>query len=325
VVRSCGDARQLWAKLMRQEVDLALFIEREDYEVLKDDPAFKAYVLPIDYYYAVVYNPDDPILADRSVREAVAHSIDRESLIKQIAFGYGVECNSPFYPGSIGFNSQVKPFEFNLKKAEALLREAGWSDSDKDGILEKGSEQLEIRVLIDSRNQVYHRMGMLLRQQLQEAGIKLVLHLYNNESQLTDDFLEQNKLSGQLRLLLAGVDPDEIGIDWYKQTTGRVDNLWAYKNPEVERYFSLGRTTQNKGKKEWIYKEIHSFIYKDQPALFLYYPFHFHVISSKFRYADELFTLSMPFYTLKDWSMREEYIKGKGGDRGWRLSDMGQR
>jgi peptide/nickel transport system substrate-binding protein len=137
IVKTYSDSRQLWSELMRQEVDLAMFIEREDYEVIKNDPAFKGYAIPEDYYYAISYNLDDPILSDLKVREAIAYGINRKFLIDKIAFGYGLECNGPFYPGSIGFNPQVKPIDFNPEKAKQLLAEAGWQDFNKDGILEK--------------------------------------------------------------------------------------------------------------------------------------------------------------------------------------------
>jgi len=307
MVKTYADSRELWTALMRQEVDLALFIEREDYEIIKNDSAFKTYAFPVDGYYSIVYNLDDPILADKRVRQAIAYGIDRKSLIEKIGFGYGLECNGPFYPGSIGFNAQVQAMEFNPDKAIALLSEAGWNDVDRDGILEKEGEKLEIRMLVDKRSDVYRRMAMLLRQQLSEIGIKLMVQLYNDENELTEEFLQQNKSQAQLKLLLAGIAPDQIEADWSSQGAERVANLWVYRNPEVERYFALGKTTQDTKKREWIYQEIHRFIYVDQPVCFLYFPFHFHVVSSKFENVDDFFNLSMPFHTMKEWFINEKF------------------
>jgi len=76
IVKTYPNSRDVWAALMRNEVDFILFIEREDYEVVKDDPTFKAYAIPADSYYAVVYDLSDPILADKRVREAIAYGID---------------------------------------------------------------------------------------------------------------------------------------------------------------------------------------------------------------------------------------------------------
>ncbi len=301
IVKTYPDSRELWVALMRQEVDLSLFLERQDYEVLKKDSAFKNYAFPIDGYYAIVYNLNDPILADKRVRQAIAYAIDRKSLIEGIGFGYGMECSGPFYPGSEGFNPQVRAIEFNPDKAIALLSEAGWEDADKDGVLEKNGQDLEIRMLVDERDEVYRRMAMLIRQEFQVIGIKLRVQLYNDDSVLTEEFLQKNKPQAQLKLLLAGILPDQQEEVWSSKVFGRDYNIWEYKNDEVKRYFVLGKTTNDKKKREWIYQEIHRFIYEDQPVCFLYFPFFFHAVSSKFENTDGLFSSSMPFHSMKKW------------------------
>lgn len=305
VVKTYSDSRELWAALMRQEVDLVLFLEREDYEIVKDDPAFQTHTFPIDAYYAVVYNLDDPVLRDEKIRQAIAYAIDRNSLIRRIAFGYGLECNGPFYPDSLGFNPEVKTLEFNPDKAFKLLSEAGWKNMNQDGILEKEGEELEIRMLVDRRNEVYRRIAMLIRQQLQEAGIKLIVQLYDDNRMLTPEFLAQNKTQAHLKLLSAGIDPDQIGDEWLGEGLEKIRYLWPYKNAETARYFALGKINQDKKKREWIYREIHRFIYQGQPVCFLYFPFWFHALSSKFEDADGLFNLNMPFYVIKDWSVKQ--------------------
>ena len=311
IVKTYSDSRQLWSALMRQEVDLVMFIEKEDYEAIRNDPAFKGYAIPLDGYFAIVYDLSDSILADVQVRKAVAYSIDRKLLIDKIAFGYGLECNGPFYPGSIGFNPEVKPIEFNPEKAKQLLAEAGWQDLNKDGILEKDGQDLEIRMLVDERNDAYQKMAMLIRQQFQEIGIRLMVQLYNDDSKLTLEFLTQNKSQAQIKLLLAGICPDQVETDWLSQEQESSCILWKYNNSEVDRYFSLGKTTKDERKRKWIYQEIHRFIYRCQPACFLYFPFWFHIVSSKFQNTEDLFNLTVPYGTIRNWFIKEGHYKNE--------------
>jgi peptide/nickel transport system substrate-binding protein len=306
IVKTYADSKELWTALMRQEVDLSLFIEKDEYELIKKDPVFKTYHFPADYYYAIVYNLDDPIVADKNVRQAIAYGIDRKSLIEKGGFGYGIECVGPFYPGSIGFNPQVEALEFNPDKATALLSAAGWKDLNKEGILEKDGQDLEIRMLVDERNEAYQRLAMLIRQELGQIGIKLTVQLYKDDSILIEEFLRQNKSQAQLTLLPSGVTPDQEEREWSSQEVSGVYSVWKYKNEEVKRYFALGKTVNDAKKKEWIYQEIHRFIYKDQPACFLYFPLCFHAISSKFEDVDELFTLSMPHHTMRKWFVKQK-------------------
>ncbi|MCX5701617.1 MAG: ABC transporter substrate-binding protein [Candidatus Omnitrophica bacterium] len=304
IVKVYPDSRDLWTGLMRGEVDYATFIEREDYEVIRDDPAFKAYAFPVDIYYALFYNLDDPLLTDKRIREAIAYGIDRKALIEKVAYGYGMECVGPFYPKSLGFNPEVLPFEYNPQKSLELLREAGWKDKDNDGILEKRGEELELRVLVDTRSEIYQRIIMAIRQQLQQIGIKVKVILYDNEDMLTEEFLKNLRVQAHLKLFMAG-RADDIEEEWYSKYK-RGGKLWVYEDEEVNKLFELGEISQDKKKRQEIYQKINQLIYEKQPAAFLYFPFVFHVVSAKLANTNEYFTLSMPTYTMKDWYMRDK-------------------
>jgi peptide/nickel transport system substrate-binding protein len=301
IVKSYSDSRELWTALMRGEVDFVLFLEREDYQIVKEDKAFKTYAIPADSYYALSYNLNDPLLADKRIREAIAYAVDRKSLIERVSGGYGLECNGPFYPECLGFNPRVKPFEYSPEKAQALLAQAGWQDKDNDGILEKDGEELEIRVLVDARNEVFKRIAMVLRQQLQEIGIKIKVLLYDDEDELTEEFLKKNNPQAHVEFLMAGLDLDDLVAHWYSPEFKRGARIWVYQNQEVDRLFELGEIVQEKEKQQGIYQKIHQLIYTDQPACFLYFPYVFHAIAKNFENTDEFFTLSMPHYTMKDW------------------------
>ncbi len=303
IVKNYLDSRALWTALMRQEVDFALFLEKEDYQVVKDDLTFKTYTIPADYYYAMAYNLDDSILADKKIREAIAYAVDRKSLIERVAGGNGLECRGPFHPECLGFNPEVKAFEYSPGKSKELLAQAGWQDKDMDGILEKNGEELEIKVLVDQRRDVFKRIAMIIRQQLQEIGIKIRVILYDNEDVLiNEEFLKQNKPQAHLKSFLSGVDPTQAEEEWNSKFA-RPAKLWSYKNEGVDRLFELGQVVRDKEKRKGIYQKIHQLIYVDQPACFIYYPFMLHALSNKFLDTDEFFTLSMPFYRLKDWCL----------------------
>ena len=299
IVKSYPDSQSLWIAFMRGEADFVGFIEREDYEILKDDPAFKAYAFYFDNYYALFYNTNDPILRDKIVREAIAYGIDRKSLIERVAGGYGLECNGPFYPGSLGFNHLVKPFEYNPQKAQVLLAQVGWQDMDNDGILEKDGEELEIKVLVDARKDILKRIIMVLRQQLQEIGIKIKVILYEDEGMLiNEDFLKQNKPQAHLKFPLA--DPDRTEEEW-RSNFVMTAKVWQCNIEEIDRLFALGKVTQDNQERKKIYQNIHKIICENQLACFLYFPFCFFAVSQKFENTEAFFTINMPIYTMKDW------------------------
>ena len=304
IVKTYPDSRGMWSAFMRGEADFVLFIEREDYEVAKDDSSFNAYVVPADYYFALDYKFEDSVLADKRVRKAIAYAIDKQNLIETTGFGYGLECNGPFYPGSLGFDPYTQVFEYTPDKARQLLAEAGWEDKNSKGILENQGRELELRVLVDSRKEAFKRIILTLRQQFQEIGIKIKVILYEDESVLVEEFLKKNKIQVHLRLLLAGIDPDQAREYWFSKKCKRVNKLWVYSNDDVDRLFRAGEVTLDKGRRGGIYRKIHQLIYEQQPVCFLYFPFVFHALSNKFENVTKFFNVSMPFYMMKDWYVK---------------------
>jgi peptide/nickel transport system substrate-binding protein len=310
IVKFYADSRELWTALMRQKIDFMLFLEKEDYDVVKNDPAFTTYAILIEGYHALVYNLDDPILKDKRVREAIAYAVDKKGLIERAAAGYGRECNGPFYPESLGFNPQVKAFDYQPQKAQELLARAGWKDKDNDGILEKDGRELEIRVLVDTRDEEFKRIAMVLRQQLQEVGIKIRAVLFDDGRTLENkEFLAQYKPQARLKSIY-GLHVEPVAENWGSKESKRVHRLWTYHNEKVDRLIELGEATREEGKRKKIYQEMHRVIYADQPACFLYFPYIFHAVASKFGNTDDFFSLNMPLYTMKDC-----YLKETGGHR----------
>jgi peptide/nickel transport system substrate-binding protein len=77
------------------------------------------------------FNLDSQYFKHLKVRQAVAHAIDRALLIKTVAYGYGTVCYSPIAPGLKAFHDPTpSPYKLDLKKAEALLDEAGFPRAD---------------------------------------------------------------------------------------------------------------------------------------------------------------------------------------------------
>jgi peptide/nickel transport system substrate-binding protein len=318
VVKTYNDARDVWTALMRGEVDYAGFIEKDDFEVARRDPSFRTFGCPVQEYYGLVYNMDDAILQDKRIRQAFAYGINSDEVIERAAGGYGSPCRGPFPPFSIGYNAQAQPFLFYPDKAMELLRSAGWQDKDNDGILEKDNEKLTLRVLVDMRNDMNRKIVMVLRQQFQAIGARIEVIEYDDDSQLTSEFFKEQRPQAHVKLMWTGTDPAEDMINWCSQSPPSDDNLWQYRNAEVESLYEQGETMADKEKRQTIYREIYAIINDEQPVLFLYIPYLFHAIRSEFRNTDDFFCVNMPVYSMKDWYVDKGAARNnrqKGGER----------
>ncbi|MBY0452091.1 MAG: peptide ABC transporter substrate-binding protein, partial [Bdellovibrionaceae bacterium] len=91
--------------------------------------------MPKSYGY-IGFNFLDPIVKDKNVRIAFTHLVNREEINKKFAEGLNNLATSPV-PVGTKQSPDRKPIEFNPAKAKELLAKSGWTDSDKDGVLDK--------------------------------------------------------------------------------------------------------------------------------------------------------------------------------------------
>lgn len=105
------------------------------------------------------------------IRKAIAYAIDRNQIADTVLNGFG----KPAYSENDGMpwnNPEVK-IETDVDYAKSILEEAGWSDSDGDGIVEKDGIRAEFKCVYPAGDSVRQAVGMAVAQQLKEIGIKM--------------------------------------------------------------------------------------------------------------------------------------------------------
>ena len=157
----------------------------------------------------------------------------------------------------------------DLDKAEQLLDEAGWKDSDGDGIRDKVVDGKKIKfdfgVLVANRQDRID-ICSLLKQNLREIGIEVTVR------PLDFAVIQQKTLDHSFEAAFGGwgtgTDPDTSVNIW---GTNEDRNFGLYSNPEVDKLFAAGRKEFDKEKRRAIYQKIHTLIYEDQPYTWLFY------------------------------------------------------
>ena len=122
------------------------------------------------------YNMDHEAMKDPAVRQAIAMCIDREGVSKTIYNGkaeasWGLFPSFLPYGGTDGLTLTVD--KYDPEGAAALLAEAGWSDSDGDGVLDKDGVKLELKAITFASRKELGQMLELLQAELGTIGIKL--------------------------------------------------------------------------------------------------------------------------------------------------------
>ena len=294
--------RQVALQVMtRGKMDVALDLAASDLLFVGRRRAFRVYSASDASYYVIALNLKNPIFRDIRVRKALDYAIDRDSIIKNQLKGHSKICTGPFSVSSWAYNPHVQPTPYNIEEARALLEQAGWRDTDSDGVLDRDGEPLEISLTVPNISDSLERIAVAIRAQLMKVGIRAKL-VYIDDSKLYS-----TPFQAALAKIAPGADPDCAYRFWH--SSGGNVNMASYANRTVDDLLELGRRTTDLEERKAIYHEIHKIIHDDYPAIFLASGCEY--IGSNYRFRDARFSSILYFLTtMKDWQI----VGGEGRD-----------
>jgi len=258
------DTRYAWAAFMRGESDVPLSAAPADLQSIADNPAFEVLQGPGPSYTALSLNcRPESILADRRVREAIYHAVDRQAIGRLLSGdATAMLINGPFPPGSAYSDKQVAAPVKGQQRARALLQAAGWQDTDGDGLRERDGATLELTLAMIRELPHRHNIAAQLRQDLEEIGIHLQMR--------TEPLQEFAALEARVDMVLMGgyhvLDPDITVSEWHSQD-GR--NWSGYAHAEVDWLIEAGRSSYDDAERIPIYRRIHRQLLVDHPKIFI--------------------------------------------------------
>lgn len=233
-------------------------------------------------YTYMGYNLRDARFQDARVRQAINYAVNKDEIIKTVFFGLAKVTTGPFMTDSWAYNRDVAPVPYDPAKARALLKEAGWSDTDGNGWLEKEWREFEFTVLVNQGNSERLRCAELIQRYLKEIGIRMKIRTLEWSSMISE-FIEKGRFEAVLMGWFLTRDPDCYDI-WHSSKTRRGEfNFIGYKNADVDRLLEEARRTFDQAKRAAAYREIHRLIYADQPYLFLYSAEMLPIVNKRFR------------------------------------------
>jgi peptide/nickel transport system substrate-binding protein len=117
----------------------------------------------------VAMNASKPPFDDQRVRQALNYAIEKTVFIKIVELGYAEPLYGPLTPATAGYwaGSESFGYHYDLDKARSLMAEAGWTDTDGDGVLDKGGAPLALDLKVGS---YAAKSAEILQEQLKALG-----------------------------------------------------------------------------------------------------------------------------------------------------------
>jgi peptide/nickel transport system substrate-binding protein len=300
IVKVYPNQESAWAGLMSGNVDFFQHIAPETFQLSRQIPMVHFYSVLEPYYYVMAFNIKKLFFQDRRVRQALNYAINKEEIIAKVLKGYGRAMASTIYPGSWAYNTEMKPYSYDPKKALALLKKAGWQDHDGDHFLDKNGRRFEFTVYANRGDDLKQQVLLLVQQQLLDLGIKMEVKLFDAAD---TDFLFQKQFDAHFPEIEAVGDPDLSYKYWHSSQIHGGFNVGSYRNTEVDRLIEEGRHTFDRPKRKAIYDKFQQALLDDPPGVFLFWTDYLVGVNERFKGVK--ISPVGPFANIREWYVDE--------------------
>ncbi|NOZ51084.1 MAG: peptide ABC transporter substrate-binding protein [Chloroflexi bacterium] len=246
------------------------------------DPNLQLFTSPLSDITFLVLNVDTanaPFLQDVQVRQALAHAIDKQRLVDTILPGVGMVANSPLLPNSWAYDPDIATPDYDPTQAQNLLDEAGWVDSDGDGIRDQNGVDLEFVLLSDDapHSQLISRS---ISDDLAKIGVRAVPQPVSFTGLVTDFLVPRNFSAALVNWEMIG-DPDPYPLWHSTQESPTGQNYSGWNNRQADLAMEQARRTSDMAQRLQLYREFQTLFADDVPAIPLTYGLYTYAVSTQ--------------------------------------------
>jgi peptide/nickel transport system substrate-binding protein len=278
------------------EIDFAGSVSSNFFEALEKDPNLETHEATIPSFDeigmnsgadAVIPNSDGhPALKDPVVRQAIAHAIDKQTLFERVLRGHGEvgETIVPAFSTEYHYEpSQEELYNFDIDEANSMLDDAGYKDTDGDGVREMpgGGDPLDFRYYVRSEDNRTTNTSQFVTGWLKDIGIDTEVKALG-DTKLTNVIFE-----GNYDIFHWGwfpdPDPDFI-LSIFTCGQRPPDGIWSdsfYCNKDYDKMYLRQKTLVDTEQRAELVKEMQRIVYVDSPYVVLWYDTDLQVYNKK--------------------------------------------
>ncbi len=217
---------------------------------------------------------------NREFRRAISHAIDREGICYLVYNGLADPLYGPITPANRPYYTEglFPVYEYNLKKARAILESLGFKDRNGDGWLEDPEgNTLEIVLLTNAGNKEREAIGNMIKEDLEKIGIKVIFRPIDFNSLVNRLTSPPYDWEAVIIGLTGSMDPHFGRNVWHSSGTLHMWNPRQSKpqtqwEREVDELFDLGAKETNFERRVEIYRKAYRIIAEEQPMIFIAAP-----------------------------------------------------
>jgi len=250
----------------------------EDSVFLESDPGFVVYRTLANSIKHFPLNLRVPALADKTVRKAMMHALDRQRIIDDLWNGAAQISHSNLSPASPYYKANLPQYAYDPAAANAMLDEAGYALGD-DGVREKDGVRLTFTCTTITGDQARRPIAELAQQMFKEVGIDMQLEEAPVASILQS--MREGTMDCSLYNWTYGtaIEPDPFST---LHSTGG-NNFSGINNPRLDELIETGLQVVDPAKRMPIYHEIQEIFVDEVIALNLQFDEWMNVFNSRIK------------------------------------------
>ena len=272
IFRVIPEASTRVAALLAQEVQIIETVPSDLVNRLSGDNDVAVKTAPGTQPKWIELNVNQPPFDDVRVRQAMNYALDKTLIIQEIYGGRAVALPGALSPYNNFVNKSLQPYPYDLAKAQQLLAEAGWTDTNDDGIVDKNGQALSFTIdTLEEHRNLAEGVANLLN----DAGIDASVRFWEFS------VIKPMLIGGERQAYLddwgdSAFDPvGHFEAKWHGYVEGASygrGNFSGFNNELVNELIKLGETTVDTAERQSIYDEAQQIIYDEAPAVFLILP-----------------------------------------------------
>ena len=278
-IRFYPDHQSLLPAYDRGEIDGISWIWPDDLVTASRRKDLHLFTAPLSGYTLIYLNlqsPNLPFFKERAVRQALLYALNRQALIDKTLNGQGVVAHTPVLPATWAYDPDTPHAPYDPERSRQLLDDAGWRDSDNDGVRDQGGVKLSFVLVGDDQ-----RMLDAIATAWSAIGVRAVPKAISLAG-LASDFLEPRTFDAAVVHWELSGDPDPYPL-WHSTQAQAGQNYGGWNSRPADLAIEKARSlTDNAARREY-YVAFQRIFADEVPALLLYHPVYTFGVREKVR------------------------------------------
>jgi peptide/nickel transport system substrate-binding protein len=270
-----------------------------------DQVGLSTYNFTLPEEETLFFNNADPILQDKTLRQILSRSLNRNQIVELAEGGQGIPQTQPLLPGQLGYTSKYALTELSAKDAGKALTADGWKQSRPGAVRTKNGQKLQFKLDTLSGGEL-QTAAVEVKHEWASLGIDIAVNA-TDETDLQQSYMRPRNFQMLLFGINVGSDPDIYAYWHSSQSQDPGVNLSQYNDSDADKALEDGRIKSDPKVRVEKYDEFLKDWNSDAPAAVLYQVGYTYATSNTVSgiAARHLISPSDRFYDVNRWTVRQ--------------------